>query len=288
MSLPPVPENLKNHPRLGQWLSVGPDGRIHACSGKVDIGQGISHALRLLVAEELQVAPEQVHMVNPSTAVSPDEAVTSGSLSIQHSGASLRYAAAHLRETCRGQFAARAGIDADAVSLDKGVFAAGNERATYADLIDAAMLAANVDPQYLAERNGRPSALCDVARSDVELKVFGEFEFINDMVLPHMVYGAVFRPRTLHAQVDEAGWERLEPQLAAIDGVIKVVRDGLLLGVLAEAEDVLAKADSKLEKANLWRLASSRSVVLARSPSERSTPSASGPGPGRAHPSSPT
>ncbi|HET6789527.1 MAG TPA: molybdopterin cofactor-binding domain-containing protein, partial [Aquabacterium sp.] len=84
MNAPATPENLKVHPRLSQWLDVAPDGRIRAYSGKVDIGQGISHALRLIVAEELQLEIGQVEMVRATTATSPDEAVTSGSLSIQH------------------------------------------------------------------------------------------------------------------------------------------------------------------------------------------------------------
>jgi nicotinate dehydrogenase subunit B len=252
MTAPAVPDNLKNHPRLGQWLGIGRDGRIDAFSGKVDIGQGISHALRLLVAEELHVAPEHVHMVKPTTLVSPDEAVTSGSLSIQHSGTSLRYAAAHLREVCRARFAAQAGVAIDAVALADGVFAAGGARATYADLVDATMLAGHVESEHLAERNGQPSALGRLGRSDVELKVFGEFEYINDLVLPRMAYGAVFRPKALQAPLDEAAWEQLAPQLTAMEGVVKVVRDGMLVGVLAEAEHVLDKAAKRVEKAALW------------------------------------
>jgi nicotinate dehydrogenase subunit B len=117
MTAPAVPENLRKHPRLGQWLDVGPRGFIRAFSGKVDIGQGILHALRLIVAEELQIDPGQVLMVPATTQRSPDEAVTSGSLSIQHSGASLRHAAAHLREACRTRFAAKAGVARDAVGI---------------------------------------------------------------------------------------------------------------------------------------------------------------------------
>jgi nicotinate dehydrogenase subunit B len=260
VSLPPVPESLKTHPLLRQWLAIGDDGRIHATSGKVDIGQGISHALRLVVAEELRLAPEQVHMVKPTTLASPDEAVTSGSLSIQHSGASLRYAAAHLRERCRARFAAKAGVGVDAVALEGGVFRAGDSHATYADLVDAALLDESVDPQQLGERNGRPSALGAVGRSDIELKVFGEFEYINDLVLPRMAYGAVFRPKTLQAQVDEAAWERLAPQLAAIEGVVKVVRDGLLVGVIAEAERILDAAAKQVDKAALWSVPSPAQV----------------------------
>lgn len=253
MTLPPVPENLKKHPRLGQWLDVGQDGRIRAYSGKVDIGQGISHALRLVVAEELQLAPEQVHMVKPTTVASPDEAVTSGSLSIQHSGASLRYAAAHLREACRARYARKIGVAPQAVALENGTFfVEGKCPAVYSGLVDADMLAATVDPQHLQARGGRPSALGALGRTDIELKVFGEFEYIQDLELPGMCHGAVFRPKALQAQVDEAAWATLQPQLAAIEGVIEVVRDGMLVGVLAEAEHVLAQAGKKVEKANLW------------------------------------
>ncbi len=253
MTLPAVPENLKNHPRLGQWLDVGPDGRIRAYSGKVDIGQGISHALRLVVAEELQIAPEQVHMVKPTTVASPDESVTSGSLSIQHSGASLRYAAAHLREACRGRYARKLGVAPDAVALENGTFfVEGKCPAVYSGLVDADMLAAPVDPQHLQPRSGRPSALGMLGRTDIESKVFGEFEYIHDLELPGMCHGAVFRPKALQAQVDEAAWAALQPQLAAIEGVIDVVRDGMLVGVLAHAEHVLVQAGKKVEKADLW------------------------------------
>ncbi len=257
MTLPPVPENLAKHPRLGQWLDLGPDGRIRAYSGKVDIGQGISHALRLVVAEELQLAPAQVHMCKPTTVASPDESVTSGSLSIQHSGAALRYAAAHLREACRARHARAAGVAPEAVVLDNGSFlAAGGSPVDYAVLVDGAMLAEPVDPRHLRPRDGRPSALGSLARTDIELKVFGEFEFIHDLQLPGLCHGAVFRPKALQAPVDEAAWNALQPQLAAIEGVIEVVRDGMLVGVLAQAEHVLAQAGKKVGKARLWSASS--------------------------------
>jgi CO/xanthine dehydrogenase Mo-binding subunit len=247
-----LPESLKQHPRLGQWLAVRPDGRIRATSGKVDFGQGISHALRLIVAEELQVEPAQVEMVPPTTALSPDEAVTSGSLSVQHSGAALRLAAAHLREACRARLAQRAGVPLAVVQLEAGVFAAGGVSAGYGRLTDATMLEQEIDPAHLPVRGGRPSALGDAQRSDVEQKVFGEFTYIQDLVLPGMLYGQVFRPRTLQAQVDEAVWERLQVQLRAVPGVTGVVRDGLLVGVLASAEYPLMQAAERVQRVALF------------------------------------
>ncbi len=253
MKPPAIPESLRAHPRIGQWLTVAPDGRIRATPGKVDIGQGISHALRLVVAEELQVAPLWVEMVPPSTRYSPDEAVTSGSLSVQHSGAALRFACAHLREACRARFAQRLGLPPEAVALAGGFFRARGERAGYGELVDTGMLDAAVDPAYLAPRGGRESTLGALGRGDVAEKVFGEFQYIQDLAPEGMVHGAVFRPRTLQAQVHEAVWSRLLARLEAIDGVSQVVRDGLLVGVLAESAHALAQAADRVALAGLWQ-----------------------------------
>lgn len=249
-----MPANLKRHPCLGQWLDVGDDGRIQAFSGKVDLGQGILHALRLIVAEELQIHPDHVRMIAASTLRSPDEAVTSGSLSIQDSGAALRCAAAHLREACRARCAKKYGVGMASVELKDGHFFSRHAsfRASYADLVDADMLEADIE-RVAAQQ---PPAILLVGsnypRPDIAAKVFGQFSFISDLVLPGMVFGQVFRPRTLSADVDEAGAEDLVRELSALNGVIRVIRDGLLMGVLANAEQVLVQAAKKVSRADVW------------------------------------
>jgi nicotinate dehydrogenase subunit B len=254
MNMPVLPAGLANHPRLGQWLDVGQDGMVRAYSGKVEIGQGIAHALRLVVAEELQLDPAQVVMVRASTATSPDEAVTSGSLSIQHSGAALRCAAAHMRQVCRSRFAQQHQVPVEAVKIDNGVFflEGGKARARYAELLDAAMLAAPVEALHARSGGPKPSALLGERRADIAQKVFGQFEYLQDRVLPDMCFGQVFRPTTMLGQVNDAAAVRLLQELAQLEGVIKVTRDGLLIGVLAESEFALAKAAKKVEAADVW------------------------------------
>jgi nicotinate dehydrogenase subunit B len=255
VNAPSIPENLKRHPRLGQWLDVGPDGRLCAYSGKVDLGQGISHALRLIVAQELQVVLDQVVMVRATTARSPDEGVTSGSLSVQHSGAALRFAAAHLREACRSRFAQQHGVPLQAVELENGIFwlKAGRSEARYQDLVDDVMLTRPIEPVHLQPTDVDRPGLRAQPRPDVEAKVFGRFEFINDLVLPDMCFGQVFRPKTLLAEMNEAAAKRLEDELTRQAGVIRVMRDGILIGVLADAENVFANAARKVRSADPWR-----------------------------------
>jgi nicotinate dehydrogenase subunit B len=248
-----MPDAVKAHPRLGQWLEIAPDGGVRAFSGKVDIGQGISHALRLIVAAELCLPPQAIAMQPASTARSPDEAVTSGSLSVQHSGAALRCAAAHMRETCRHTWARRHGVSPDAVTLTDGVFRIGGQGAgaDYAALVDAQMLAAAIDPSHGRIAHGAEPGNRDSLRPDIAAKVFGEFSFIQDMVLPGMCYGRVFRPRTLSATLDPTAAQRLVDQLRASDGIWAVPRDGLLIGVIALSEYALAQAARRVARAEV-------------------------------------
>ena len=252
-----LPAAVLSHPRLGQWLDVQRDGSVHVFSGKVDLGQGISHALRLIVAQELALPAGRVVMVPASTCHSPDEAVTSGSLSVQQSGAALRAAAAHLRERCRARMALRHALAGDAVRLERGVFSAGGAVAGYADLADAALLASPIEIVPETAAHEQASADSSMPRPDIPAKVFGEFEYISDLRLPGMLHGRVFRPDTLTAQVDEAGAARLLQSLRDLDGMVAVVRDGLLFGVLAASEAALDRAARSVRKltANeaVWR-----------------------------------
>lgn len=249
-----TPEPVRSHPLLRQWLGLGPADQVRAFSGKVDLGQGISHALRLIVAEELRLMPAQIEMVPASTLYSPDEAVTSGSLSVQHSGAALRCAAAHLREACRLRMAQRCAVALTAVRCQDGVFFAPGTHtpASYAQLATAALWDSPIDPAHVHATHAAqdlastPLAATSV-RLDVAAKVLGEFEYIHDRVMPGMCHGLVLRPATLSAQAIEADLQALQHTLASTAGVIKVVRDGLLLGVLTETEQALAPVAQRLE-----------------------------------------
>src|SRR5436309_11284461 len=92
---------LADAQRLTQRVHFERDGTVTIASGKVDLGQGISTALAQIAAEELGVPLEKVRILPASTAYSPDEGVTSGSLSIQDGGKGLRKACAELRALLR-------------------------------------------------------------------------------------------------------------------------------------------------------------------------------------------
>jgi CO/xanthine dehydrogenase Mo-binding subunit len=241
-------ESLKAHPLLHQWLGLDAAGQVQAFSGKVDLGQGISHALRLIVAQELRLSPMHIDMVPASTHTSPDEAVTSGSLSVQHSGAALRCAAAHWREMCRLAMAQRCGVDVAAVRCASGQFSvqATKQTARYAELTSAEMWQSAIDITHVQSPHAAQDTDASLTkpnelRPDVASKVFGEFEYIHDRVLPHMCHGMVFRPDTLTADVIAHDMQALVHHVQAQNGVLQVHQNGLLLGVLTETEYALSK-----------------------------------------------
>ena len=78
--------------------------------GKVEIGQGIVTALAQIAADELDVDIARVQMVRATTAASPNEGVTSGSLSVQQSGRALRHVCAEVRGMFLEPAAERLGV----------------------------------------------------------------------------------------------------------------------------------------------------------------------------------
>src|ERR1700748_3725586 len=93
----PVSDPVASARRLTQRVHFERDGTVTVASGKVELGQGITAAVAQIDADELGVSLERIRILPASTAYSPDEGFTSGSLSIQDGGKALRKACAELR-----------------------------------------------------------------------------------------------------------------------------------------------------------------------------------------------
>jgi CO/xanthine dehydrogenase Mo-binding subunit len=245
---PKLPGSLHVNRRLGQWLRFLPEGLVEARSGKVELGQGIATALAQIVADELDIAPSRVRMIPASTAASPDEAVTSGSLSVQESGSALRYACAEARAIYLEAAAARLGKPADRLQvIDGEIVAVGGAHTSYWALADDALLdreaTAAVAPKAAHRVVGTP-----MLRLDIPDKAFGRPRFVHDFELPAMLHGRVLRPPSPAAVLRSVD----DSKARALDGVVAIVRDGSFVGVLAEREEVAVKALERLSLGAAW------------------------------------
>jgi nicotinate dehydrogenase subunit B len=246
-----LPGNLVANPQLDHWIRVQRNGSITLSPGKVELGQGLLTALAQITADELDVPLDRIALHPATTGLSPDEGVTSGSLSVSTCGMAIRQVAAEVRALFLAEAALRLGIVPDKITVVDGVFRGpGNLSLGYGELAGSVSLARHADglvrPKAPALRGA--SGLSS-PRIDIAARVFGKRPYIHDIALPDMVYGRVLRPPrpgAVLAGVDEA---RVIP---AHPGV-RIVRDGSFLGVVADTEQQSDRAVAALARAATWR-----------------------------------
>ena len=247
---PKLPGSLKGEPRLAAWVQVAPDGAVTVFTGKAELGQGIRTALIQVAAEQLYLVPGSITLVTADTGRTPDEGYTAGSHSMQDSGTAIMTAAAEVRGILVDAAATRLGVAADGLTLGGGRIAAADGRSVgYGELVGS------LTPERLAQP-GAP--LKDpahytvvgtaVPRVDIPAKVTGGVAYVQDLRLPGMLHARTVQPPrygAVLARLDEA-------PVAAMPGVVKVVRDGSYLGVIARGEWQAITAMRALAAAAEW------------------------------------
>jgi CO/xanthine dehydrogenase Mo-binding subunit len=246
-----LPGSLQKNRMLDGWLRINSDGTVTAFTGKVEIGQGIVTALAQIVADELDIDLARIDMVSGDTSRTPDEGVTSGSRSIEESGAALRFACAEARGILLETAAAKLGAPASSLRIEDGVvLAPAGGRATYWELTSEAMLkreaTAKATPKPVSQHRFIGKS---VPRRDIPAKVTGGAAYVHDMRLPGMLFGRVVRPPSPRARLVSVD----QRPAKSMPGVVAVVRDGSFLAVAAEREEQAIAAARALRKSAKWQ-----------------------------------
>ena len=126
------------------FLRIAADGVTFICP-QVEMGQGIQTGLAMLVAEELEIAPEAMRVVAAPAARAYDNPefdlqLTGGSSSVKAEYEPLRLAGATAREMLRSAASRRWGVPVAECIASAGAVthAATGKRATYGELADEA------------------------------------------------------------------------------------------------------------------------------------------------------
>lgn len=252
-SEPELPGDLRSNPQLSSWIRIEADGSVRLFIGKVELGQGAVTAVAQVCAEELVVEFGRIQVTSGDTRLSPDEGTTAGSQTMPNCATAVQQAAAEVRQILTTIAAERLGADRQALTIADGTISVGDRSVTYWELVENLSLEINATgtapllpiSQYrIIGRN--------VPRIDIPAKIVGEPIFIQDMQMDGMLYGAVARPPTYRARlasIDLAGVE-------AMPGVVKVVRNGSFLGVVAERQEQALAAADALAAAGEWEVES--------------------------------
>jgi nicotinate dehydrogenase subunit B len=253
--------------RLDAWLRVGSDGNIRVFTGKVDIGMGVQTGLNQIVADELDVAFERIHLVMGDTAETPDQGGTGGSTSIANGAKPLRNAAASARFMMLQLASVKLGAPPEQLQVKDGVVSVRGDASSkneasrsisYAALAGAAggtdlneaLRVSGAGFALNVEGSGKPKDPASytvvgqsVPRVDLAPKILGRATYTTDIRVPGMLHGRVIRPAGAGATLESID----ESSVKQIPGYVKTVAKGNFVGVVAETEWAAIRAAKELK-----------------------------------------
>jgi nicotinate dehydrogenase subunit B len=247
----PVPEKPLVLTEVDSFLSIDAKGMVTIYSGKIDFGTGVRTALMQIAADELDVPFTSVKVIEGDTALTPDQGKTWGSLSIQAGGMQLRNAAATARQALQAEAAKRFNVKPDTVKVVDGVVTAGDQKASYGELIGGKAFSLTLDhakPVTFKDPKDYKLVGKPIPRVDIPDKCTGRFIYMHNLRMPDMLHGRVVRPPSVGAKLEKVD----EAALKDIPGVVQVVREGNFLGVVASNEWAAIKGAEKLKSAATW------------------------------------
>jgi nicotinate dehydrogenase subunit B len=246
-----LPQGLVDNPRLSRWIGFEPDGRVRLATGKVELGQGVLTALAQIAADELDVAFARLRVVSGDTALTPVEAATVGSLSIETSGRAIRLAAAEVRGLFLAHVARRLNCAPDDLAIEDGRFLADGEPTAF----DYWTVARDVDLDRDITGTVSPKEPehyrvvgTNVRRLDLPAKLYGA-AFVHDELPADVLHARVLRQPWRDAvlkSLDEAAVKR------AARGELDVFRSASFCALLSPSETVVARALEAAHRLAVW------------------------------------
>ena len=222
--------------QLDSWLAIGADGNVTAYTGKCELGQGMFTAQTQLVAEELSVSISRVRLIQCDTGVTPDQGTTSGSQShpTNFNESNLALAAATAREALAQMAATRLRVPVAQLVIADGVISVIGDRSrsvAYGELVGGRRFSITLNARATRKLSGTWTVLgASVPRLDLPALVTARLEFVHNVRVPGMLYGAVVRPPEVGATL--AGVD--ERSVQGVAGVVKVVVRKNFVGLVAE------------------------------------------------------
>ncbi|HKK28391.1 MAG TPA: molybdopterin cofactor-binding domain-containing protein, partial [Gemmatimonadota bacterium] len=228
------PENAAFKPNA--WIRIGSDGRVTFMIDRSEMGQGVTTALPMLLAEELEVDVDDIHYefapaekkyFNPMFGAQG----TGGSTSVRAAWEPLRKAGAAARMMLVAAAAKEWGVDPSTCTASGGKVTDGSgNSATYGELAEAAAKETAPENPPLKDRKdfrilGKPHP-----RLDTPVKTDGTATFGIDVRPEGVLIGNVARCPVYGGKVKSVD----DSDAMKVPGVRKVVNLGDRVGVIGD------------------------------------------------------
>jgi len=230
----PVAENFAPN----AFISIAPNGAVSIIAPNSEMGQGIKTSLPMIVAEELDVAWEQVTIVQGDLNPAYGRQMSVGSQSTPTNYAPMRRAGATARAMLVAAAAQTWGVPETECTTEKGavVHAKSKRRATYGEL--ATKAATLTPPADAPLKDPKDFKLIGTRVPGVDNKkiVTGTALFGIDVKLPGMLYATYTKCPTFGGKVVSANLDEVKKRPGVRDAFLLDGIEGLTPGVAIVAD----------------------------------------------------
>lgn len=220
----PIDLSQLNYNDFNAFIKISEEGKVTIFSPNPEIGQGVKTSMPMLIAEELEVAWDDVYVEQGKLdTANYTRQVAGGSQSIRFSWEPLRQTGATARQMLVNAAAARWGVDASECSVSEGVITnAKGETLGYGDVV---LEAANLEiPEDVTLKDSKDFKIIGRGKGNVDIDkiITGKPLFGIDYKEEGMLYATVLRPpafgQVLESYDDSAA--------KSLPGVIDVITIG--------------------------------------------------------------
>ncbi len=118
----------------GAEVELYDDGMFEVRSSSAEMGQGLVTVMRMIVAEEMAVAPDKVRVLVMDTDLTPNGGPTTASRQTYVTGNASRYAAKTLRDAITATLAEKYDVKPEQIRFENGIVHANGYSMTYAEV----------------------------------------------------------------------------------------------------------------------------------------------------------
>jgi len=120
--------------KSGAEVELYDDGTFEVRSSSAEMGQGLTSVMRMIVAEEMSILPEQVKVLVMDTDLTPNGGPTTASRQTFVTGNASRYAAKTLRDAITATMAEKYDVTPEQIRFENGIVHANGHSMSYAEV----------------------------------------------------------------------------------------------------------------------------------------------------------
>ncbi|MEK6153799.1 molybdopterin cofactor-binding domain-containing protein [Flavobacteriaceae bacterium 3-367] len=221
---PPIDISQLNFNDFNAFIKIADNGAVTIFSPNPEIGQGVKTSMPMIIAEELDVAWDNVFVQQGILDTNNyTRQVAGGSQSIRFGWDALRQTGATARQMLVNAAAAKWGVDASECTTSEGVITnAKGETLGYGDVVKEASALEVPEDVTLKEPKDYKIIGKDAGNVDIDKIITGKPLFGLDYKAEGMVYACVLRPPAFGKVLESYD----DTEARAMPGIIDVVRIG--------------------------------------------------------------